>query len=164
MFKAEEKVKYARMAMPATILSGPHNSPGHDRYLIRKADGNVSLVKFTELSPLAPEDPRVEVLTRALMVSYEIASESMRESFRVKAKRLLATIDRASAPEPEPLTKGSRIRILKRSAEGAIVREGDVLEVVHVTRHYVCTEAPRSLRNRNWAFQLSGEGDLWERV
>jgi hypothetical protein len=47
-FKAGDKVRYRAMAMPAEVLSGPHKSP-RDRYLILKADGNVSLVPVTEI-------------------------------------------------------------------------------------------------------------------
>jgi hypothetical protein len=42
------------MAMPAEVLSGPHQSPGHARYLIRKADGNVSLVPVTDIKQIIP--------------------------------------------------------------------------------------------------------------
>jgi hypothetical protein len=49
------KVKYRGNAMPAEILSGPHKTTGARlRYLIRKADGNVSLVPDTELEKLVP--------------------------------------------------------------------------------------------------------------
>jgi hypothetical protein len=48
-FKAGDKVKYRGMVMPAEVLSGPHQSNGRNRYLITKADGNVSLVPVTDL-------------------------------------------------------------------------------------------------------------------
>jgi hypothetical protein len=53
-FKAGDKVKYRNMTMPAEILSGPHQSPGAARYLIRKADGNVSLAPVTYLERIVP--------------------------------------------------------------------------------------------------------------
>jgi hypothetical protein len=41
--------------MPAEIISGPHKTVGtRQRYLIRKADGNVSLVPDTELERIVP--------------------------------------------------------------------------------------------------------------
>lgn len=49
------KVKYQGNVMPAEILSGPHKTTGaRQRYLIRKADGNVSLVPDTELERVVP--------------------------------------------------------------------------------------------------------------
>jgi hypothetical protein len=53
-FNAGDKVRYRDMSMPAEILSGPHKSPVHDRYLIRKADGNVSLVRVKDLERIVP--------------------------------------------------------------------------------------------------------------
>lgn len=49
-FKLGTKVNYRGMSMPAEILSGPHRSPGTARYLILKADGNVSLVPERDLT------------------------------------------------------------------------------------------------------------------
>lgn len=59
MFEAGSKVAYRGMAMPAEILSGPHRSPGCSRYLIKKADGNVSLVSETELTRITPRKDQV---------------------------------------------------------------------------------------------------------
>lgn len=53
-FNAGSKVKYRGMEMPAEVLSGPHKSPGATRYLIRKADGNVSLVPEGDISRIVP--------------------------------------------------------------------------------------------------------------
>jgi hypothetical protein len=53
-FKTGDKVKYRGMVMPAEILSGPHPSNGRNRYLINKADGNVSLVPVTDLERVVP--------------------------------------------------------------------------------------------------------------
>jgi hypothetical protein len=53
-FKTGDKVRYRDMAMPAEVLSGPHKSPGRDRFLIRKADGNVSLVSVTDIERVVP--------------------------------------------------------------------------------------------------------------
>jgi hypothetical protein len=53
------KVKYRNMSMPAEVMSGPHQSPGRSRYLIRKADGNVSLVPVTDIEAVIPRAERV---------------------------------------------------------------------------------------------------------
>jgi hypothetical protein len=54
-FKAGSKVKYRGMSEPAEILSGPHKTTGaRERYLIRKADGNVSLVPVTDIEQIVP--------------------------------------------------------------------------------------------------------------
>jgi hypothetical protein len=64
-FRVGDKVTYRNMTMPAEILSGPHKSPGRDRYLVRKADGNVSLVSVTVLERVFP---RVEQMAGTLAV------------------------------------------------------------------------------------------------
>jgi hypothetical protein len=53
-FNAGDQVKYQGMTMPAEVLSGPHKSPGRNRYLIRKADGYVSLVPVTDIERIVP--------------------------------------------------------------------------------------------------------------
>lgn len=54
-FTAGAKVKYRGMAEPAEIISGPHKTTyNRMRYLIRKADGNVSLVFTAELERIVP--------------------------------------------------------------------------------------------------------------
>lgn len=54
-FKTGDKVRYRGMVMPAEIMSGPHSAPsGRSRYLIRKADGNVSLVWTTDIERIVP--------------------------------------------------------------------------------------------------------------
>jgi hypothetical protein len=58
-FKAGSKVRYRGMEMPAEVISGPHKSPGRDRYLIRKADGNVSLVPTRDLERIVSRLDRV---------------------------------------------------------------------------------------------------------
>lgn len=59
VFEAGSKVAYRGMVMPAEILSGPHRSPGRSRYLIQKADGNVSLVSETDLTRVIPRKDQV---------------------------------------------------------------------------------------------------------
>jgi len=59
-FKAGDKVTYRGMVMPAEVLSGPHRTTGQRlRYLIRKADGNVSLVPVTDLQRVVPRLDKV---------------------------------------------------------------------------------------------------------
>jgi hypothetical protein len=58
-YRAGSKVKYRGMTMPAEIISGPHKSPGATRYLITKADGNVSLVSEHDLSRIVPRLDKV---------------------------------------------------------------------------------------------------------
>lgn len=58
-FKAGDKVKYRSMNQPAEILSGPYKSHGCERYLIEKADENVSLVPVTDLERLVPRIDKV---------------------------------------------------------------------------------------------------------
>jgi hypothetical protein len=58
-YRAGSKVKFRGMSMPAEVISGPHKSPGRDRYLIRKADGNVSLVPVTDLDRIVPRVDQV---------------------------------------------------------------------------------------------------------
>lgn len=53
-FKTGTKVRYRNMSEPAEVLSGPHPSPGRTRYLIRKADGNVSLVSEADIERAIP--------------------------------------------------------------------------------------------------------------
>jgi hypothetical protein len=58
-YKAGDKVKYSNMTMPAEVLSGPHKSPNSERYLIRKADGNVSLVPASAIERIVPRVDQV---------------------------------------------------------------------------------------------------------
>jgi hypothetical protein len=53
-FNAGDKVRYSNMAMPAEVLSGPHKAPNTVRYLIAKADGNVSLVPASAIERIVP--------------------------------------------------------------------------------------------------------------
>jgi hypothetical protein len=66
-FKAGDKVKYRGMVMPAEVLSGPHKTPGNPRYLISKADGNVTLAYAAHLERVVPRiDQVAEVLSRGV--------------------------------------------------------------------------------------------------
>jgi hypothetical protein len=66
-FEAGTKVQYSGMVMPAEVLSGPHKTTGNRaRYLIRKADGNVSLVFATELRRART---RVEKMAESLSIT-----------------------------------------------------------------------------------------------
>lgn len=94
-FAVDAKVKVRGMNQPGTVLSGPHKSPGHDRYLVRKADGNVSLIKSTELDKLVP---RIDVMAGTLaIVVYGRSYVSLDHYTRMKvwrmAQRALAIAD-----------------------------------------------------------------------
>jgi hypothetical protein len=58
-FKTGDKVRYRNMTVPAEILSGPHQSPGRERYLIRKGDGYVSLVSASDIERVVPRIDQV---------------------------------------------------------------------------------------------------------
>ena len=92
---AGQKVKYFRMSQPAEVISGPHKSPGQDRYLIRKADGNVSLVPVKELSPyLSREDKAAVAIYRGVTGrNFVLADPSTQRSFRLIAKAVLIAVE-----------------------------------------------------------------------
>ncbi|WP_030737250.1 hypothetical protein [Streptomyces sp. NRRL S-31] len=169
-FQAGDKVKYAKMRDAAEILSGPHASQGGaDRYLIEKADGNVSLVKVTELSEL---DGRREVVAAAIHQALYLRSLS--KASRVSRSRVIELADAALAAldgieKSSPLAKGDRIRITKHGLEFATVIVGDVLMVDNVDAYgdgtVFTTNAPRSTGMRDcWYFRHDSEGRGWERV
>jgi len=163
-FKAEQSVQVKGMTMPGTIVSGPHSSPGADRWLVRKADGNVSLMKAAELTAM---DARREIVASTLYArisghrSWDSISASTRESYLRIADGILTALDKVT---PAPLKAGDRIRILKAMHDGADVRQGDELTVQTVTGRAFHTDAPRARYTRRWYFLLSNEGIGWERV
>lgn len=168
-YNAGDKVKYAKMRDAAEILSGPHASQGGvDRYLIKKADGNISLVKVTELSERdTRRDDLIEAVHKALYYRSTLtASEHSRSKTNRVVDAVLAVLGEDVKP---PLAKGDRIRILKDGLEFAQVNAGDIL-TVQDPDHYrdgkvFTTNAPRASYRRDfWYFQLSGEGEGWERV
>lgn len=164
MFEANQKVKYSGMVMPATILSGPHASPGADRYLIEKADGNVSLVKFGELTAILS---RRETVARMLHGGrWDVLSPATKATYLRTADRVLAALDDMPAEaKPAPLTAGDKIRIIKRNLDGADVCVGDILTVLSVRSVWLTTNAPRSINvGMKWSISASGEGTGWERV
>jgi hypothetical protein len=59
VFEVGSKVSYRGMDMPAEVISGPHRSPGRSRYLIKKADDNVSLVSEADLKRVIPREEQV---------------------------------------------------------------------------------------------------------
>ncbi|MFI2188007.1 hypothetical protein [Streptomyces sioyaensis] len=168
MFEAEQKVKFNGMAMPATIISGPHPTHGADRWLIRKADETVSLVKAAELSPILS---RREVVARAIYTGasyarWENAPTPVRDAHLRIAGRVLAALESADAAEGVgPLKSGDRIRILRSGLEFASVSRGDVLTVMSVSDEHFKTNAPaRGYVGAQWSFLLSNEGKGWERA
>lgn len=93
--KPGAEVKYRGMTMPALVLSGPHKSPGNDRYLIRKADGNVSLVPATDLERIVPRLDQVAGTLSMLLYGVPFASLNMRDQVKLAqaATRTLAIAD-----------------------------------------------------------------------
>ncbi|WP_329544681.1 hypothetical protein OG548_08160 [Streptomyces sp. NBC_01356] len=94
--KVGSKVKYRGMTMPAEVLSGPHTSPGNDRYLIRKADGNVSLVPVTDLERVVPRVDQVAGTLSVVIYGRAFVNLDLRTQIRVAnvAKNVLDIADR----------------------------------------------------------------------
>jgi hypothetical protein len=87
-FEVDAKVKVRGMNQAGTVLSGPHKSPGHDRYLVRKADGNISLIKSTELEKAVP---RIDIMAGTLaIVLYGRSYVSLDYPTRMKISRVAA--------------------------------------------------------------------------
>jgi hypothetical protein len=93
-FAAGDTVDYRGMAHPAEVISGPHKSPGQDRYLIRKADGNVSLVPVKELTRhLSREEKAAIAIYRGVTGrNFVLADASTRRSFLLIAKATLVAV------------------------------------------------------------------------
>lgn len=167
MFKAEQQVKYSGMSMPATVISGPHKSTGADRYLIKKADGLVSLVPFKDLATI---DDRRGLVAQTLYASithnksgWSALAYGTRETYLSWADAVLKVLD---DKKPRPLTVGDRIRILRKGLQFASVAVGDVLTVSQVDRASFHVDKLRTtgMMRDYWVFELSGEGTGWERV
>jgi hypothetical protein len=163
-----QKVKFSGMVMPATIISGPHQTHGAERWLIRKADGMVSLVKGTELSAVLS---RREAVAKVVYESqtarrWDTASSYSRTGWlRVADKVLAALEDAADAEKPGPLKAGDKVRILRSGLEFATVTAGDILTVTTVGPLNFNTNAPTERGiHAYWTFALSGEGKGWERA
>lgn len=94
-FEAGSKVSYRGMAMPAEILSGPHRSPGKSRYLIQKADGNVSLVSAADLTRVIPRLDQVAESLAVIMagVSFKALPYAARTRVTLAATRALSIAD-----------------------------------------------------------------------
>ena len=166
-FKAGQKVTVAGMRDPGEIISGPHAGFAADRWLVRKADGNVSLLpaKF-----LAPQDDKrgryADIISVAIYgTPMEHRGPTMAEKLRAAADAIVAELD---APQAKSLAKGDKIRILANRYEGAKVLTGDVLTVQATDEdddgQTFTTNAPRSSFSHEWYFSHSGEGTGWERV
>jgi hypothetical protein len=172
-FKAEQKVKYSGMEMPATVISGPHPTHGADRWLIRKADGKVSLVAGAKLEAIA--EPR-EAVARIIVnhmasFSWDASGHSTRAKGLRAADAILAKLEELPKASPEaPLAAGDKIRILRRGLQGARVEVGDVLTVLNPNyesisgRPGIRTDAPRSTSGMTWTFHNSELGTGWERA
>jgi hypothetical protein len=89
------KVNYRGMTMPAEILSGPHKSPGAARYLIMKADGNVSLVPEQDLTRIVPRLDKIAGTMAMTLYGMPYAALNQRDRLRVAhvSSRLLTIAD-----------------------------------------------------------------------
>ncbi|MCF3174775.1 hypothetical protein IPZ61_15765 [Streptomyces sioyaensis] len=165
-YKAEQKVNYAGMAMPATIISGPHPTHGADRWLIRKADETVSLVKAAELSPiLSRRDMVAKTICEAVSFSrWDSATAMTHARYLRVADHVLAALAANNDTEVAPLAAGDRIRILKTGLEWATVTRGDILTVMSVDGGDFRTNAPHAPLGSQWTFAIKGEGKGWERA
>jgi hypothetical protein len=84
-FKTGDKVKYRGMAMPAEILSGPHQSPGAPRWLVRKADGHVTLVPTAYLTRIVPRLDRIAGTLSVTLYGRSYVSLNTRDQVRIAA-------------------------------------------------------------------------------
>lgn len=90
MFAVGSEVSYRGMNMPAEVISGPHPSPGRNRYLIKKADGNVSLVSETDLTRAIP---RLDQVADAIAVEvYGLRLSVLPVGYQFSAKRAAAQV------------------------------------------------------------------------
>lgn len=170
-FEAGQRVKFTGMVMPATIISGPHPTEGADRWLIRKADENVSLVRERELTAVMDRRTAVAkaLFERTGYGRWEDASGPSRGGYLSMADAALAAAD-AHVDEAAPLAAGDKIRILSHRLHGAQVDVGDVLTVMSIGLADLDgevgfqTNGPRSPLGGMWHFLLSDEGTGWERA
>lgn len=94
-FKTGDKVRYRNMSMPAEVLSGPHQSPGRERYLLRKADGYVSLVSTADIERIVPRLDQV-MGTLAMLIHgapYVALDHTSRHRIVTAAARVLEIAD-----------------------------------------------------------------------
>lgn len=94
-----DKVKVRGMAMPGEILSGPHKSPSGNRWLVTKADGNVTLLREAEFTRIVPREDQVSDVMARMVYGLSYASLNMRQKvgIAVTARRVLAIADETRA-------------------------------------------------------------------
>lgn len=157
-------VSFKGNTMPAAIISGPHPTYGADRWLIRKADGKVTLARESELSPVLTQREKVAAIAYVAMVPdgmWGQASLSTRRKYLRIADAVIAEL--GAEAKPRPLAVGDRIRILKGGLSFAEVKVGDVLPVIGVSGESLHAKTSK-LRRGYYVFQLEDEGTGWERV
>lgn len=102
-FKAEQRVSYKGMQMPAKVISGPHKSPGAGRYLIEKADGHVTLAREAELTALPSRREKLAIALWGKLshsrVSWASAPDSAQRTYLEIADLALAELGTFLAPE-----------------------------------------------------------------
>ncbi|MEW2302593.1 hypothetical protein AB0958_21915 [Streptomyces sp. NPDC006655] len=164
-FKVDQEVKYKGMEMPARIISGPHPTYGADRWLVRKADGKVTLAREADLTPILDTREKVAKAIYEGVSAYGYRWEIAGHATRAKYLAIADKVAKAVAPAPtRPLAVGDRIRILKSGLDWASVRRGDVLTVQRLEDDKTFrTNAPGYGRD-TWVFKVDSEGTGWERV
>ncbi|MGW5637135.1 hypothetical protein [Streptomyces sp. NPDC003832] len=159
------QVKYKGMSMPATVISGPHETVGASRWLIRKADGNVTLARESELTALPTQRERVaQAIVKASTASatWDTMGPAARVNFLRLADAAISAM-REGEVKDVPLSAGDLVRVLTRRLSGADVRVGDTLTVAQVGTKLIRVRSSRSLTGY-YVFQQSDRGTGWERV
>ena len=105
-YAPEQKVSYKGMSMPATIISGPHSTYGADRWLIRKADGMVTLAREAELTEIKDRRTRVaEALFESLSATgrfnkpFDSLVPAAKRQYLSAADKVIAALGTHLAPE-----------------------------------------------------------------
>lgn len=170
-YAAGQKVAYKGMEMPAKVISGPRKSNGAPRWLIEKADGNITLAPeqmltaLPELRDKVAEALFVKLSGHGRSMSFSAIPESGQRTYLSMADLAIAAVKehQDAEPSPRPLAVGDRIRILKDNHQMANVRKGEVLSVTKLTLLSLRVKASKSPHGY-WTFLRSAEGIGWERV
>lgn len=168
-FTAGQKVTFQGMDKPATVISGPHESPIGERWLVEKADSHVTLVRAGVLGPVDDKRQRVAEILYQRLGMFTALSKAVTETqarYLAAADAVLAEL--GTPAKPGPLAKGDKIRILKDRLEAANVSSGDVLTVVDPDVRgdgsRFTTNAPKASTRSVWYFDPRTEGTGWERA
>ncbi|MFI8830565.1 hypothetical protein ACIGPN_06005 [Streptomyces afghaniensis] len=166
-YDENQQVTFKGNVMPATIISGPHKTYGADRWLIRKADGAVTLARGSELSAVRSQREEIAAVAYSAAnfgAQWPPISHTIRTSYLRIADAVLAELKaEPEKPAKRPLRTGDRIRILRRGLSSAEVDRGDVLPVIAVDPLEFRVRTHKLSRGY-YIFKLADEGTGWERV